>query len=328
MLCDLIIDGNLLLNRIVFTLNKNNLLFGALLSSLENTVQGYRKIYPFTNIYLVSDSKEKSWRKKFHKEYKSTRKKDSNIDWEFVFNTYIEFKENLKGNNIKIMEAPHIEGDDWISFIAEKSNQNGRSTIIISNDYDIKQLVYYSHNPLTINIMSNEFYNKQKIFLPHNWRIFLDTMKSNDNGDIFNLSNDKEFIDLLEKFYSKYEIIEVNNMESIVMKIISGDSSDNIPAVWSIYKNGRKRGIGERGAKSIIDEYVTTFGDLSLDDPDLSENIADLICEKKKLAKSNMDSIKKNIDLNKRLTILRTDSIPPEVLNRMLAVWESFKTIK
>ena len=96
MLCDLILDGNFVLNKLVFTLHKNNLLFGALYTSLENTVSTYKKWYPFANVYLVSDSKEKSWRKKINSSYKAQRKRDSDIDWEFVFNCYNEFKDNLK----------------------------------------------------------------------------------------------------------------------------------------------------------------------------------------------------------------------------------------
>ena len=41
MLVDLIIDGNYILSRLVFTLHKNNLLFGALNRSLENTIKNY-----------------------------------------------------------------------------------------------------------------------------------------------------------------------------------------------------------------------------------------------------------------------------------------------
>jgi 5'-3' exonuclease len=85
MLCDLIIDGNFFPNRMVFTLHKNNLLFGVLHKSLEISILNYKKWYPFANIYLVSDSKEKSWRKKLNQNYKANRKKDSDIDWEFVF---------------------------------------------------------------------------------------------------------------------------------------------------------------------------------------------------------------------------------------------------
>ena len=158
MLCDLIIDGNYILSRLVFTLHKNNLLFGALHKSLENAIGNYRKWYPFANIYLVSDSKEKSWRKKLTGNYKSNRKKDSDIDWNFVYTAYGEFKQSLTG--VRVLEAPHIEGDDWISFLTTKANLEGRSTIIVSNDYDIKQIVKFNLEPLWINIMSNEMYKK------------------------------------------------------------------------------------------------------------------------------------------------------------------------
>ena len=138
MICDLIIDGNYLLNKLTFTLHKNNLLFGALHKSLELSISGYRKWYPFANIYLVSDSREKSWRKKLNQNYKANRKKDSDIDWDFVFTSYGEFKDSIKGKGIRVLEAPHKEGDDWISFLTERSNKEGRCTITISNDYDIK----------------------------------------------------------------------------------------------------------------------------------------------------------------------------------------------
>ena len=95
---NLIVDGNYILSRLVFTLHKNNLLYGALHQSLDNAISNYKKWFPFKKVFIVSDSKEKSWRKKLNQNYKSTRKKDSDIDWEFVFTAYNEFKSNLKSN--------------------------------------------------------------------------------------------------------------------------------------------------------------------------------------------------------------------------------------
>ncbi len=166
MLLNCIIDGNYILSRLVFTLHKNNLLYGALTQSLENTITNYKKLYPFATMYLVSDSKEKSWRKKLNDNYKATRKKDSDIDWSFVYKTYDDFKQNLK--SVKLLESPRIEGDDWISFLVQKLNENGQSNFIVSNDYDIKQLILFDLDKEWINFMSNEMYNQEKIFLPKN----------------------------------------------------------------------------------------------------------------------------------------------------------------
>ena len=241
MTVDLIIDGNYILSKNTFTLHKNNLLFGALHKSLEVTINNYRKWYPFANVYLVSDSKEKSWRKQFTTAYKATRKKDSDIDWNFVYGAYGEFKESLKGF-VKVLEAPHVEGDDWISYLVTKANKEGRSTIIVSNDYDIKQIVSYGIDPLFVNIMTNEMYNKEKLFLPKNYQIFLNKVSKLPSDDIFNLNDNSDFLGLMNKFMSKYEIHEINPVESLMVKIISGDVSDNIGSVWSVTKNGKKRG--------------------------------------------------------------------------------------
>ena len=209
MLCDLLIDGNYLLSKMVFTLHKNNLLFGALHKSLETAVNNYRKWYPFANIYLVSDSKEKSWRKKINTNYKANRKKDSDIDWEFVYECYNEFKTSLKPKGIKVLEAPNVEGDDWISFLIEKSNYDGRSTITVTNDHDIKQLIKYVLDPPFINIMSNEMYSKQKLFLPKNYKLFISNLKKELDDDIFNLNDNQEFIKLLSTFTERKNVEKV-----------------------------------------------------------------------------------------------------------------------
>ena len=321
MLVDLIIDGNFILSKLVFTLHKNNLLFGALHNSLENTIKNYRKWYPFANIYLVSDSKEKSWRKQLTSAYKATRKKDSDIDWSFVYQTYGEFKESIQPT-CKVLEAPHIEGDDWISFLVEKANIEGRSTIIVSNDYDIKQIVNFGLEPLYINIMTNEMFNKEKLFLPINYQTFLNKVSKLPNDDIFNLNDNTEFLALLDRFLTKYEIVEINPVESLIIKIISGDTSDNIESVWSQVKNGKKRGIGSKGAKGIYDTYITEFGEINLSDPDLHENIADLICEKKKLSKSKIEDIVYNIKGNFKLIDLRLHNLPTDIIDKMGEVYE------
>ena len=218
---NLILDGNYLLQRNVFSLHKNNLLYGALETSLEMSVNNYRQWFGFENVYFVSDSKEKSWRKQHYNEYKGNRKKDTEIDWEFVYNTYDAFKAKL-ANKVKILEYSQVEGDDWISYIAQTANKEGISNLIVSNDYDIKQLIKYELDPLWINIMSNEVYTNQKIFLPENYQIFLDKVKSAAiNNDIFTLSNDGEFLGMVASFMERYEVNEVNATESLVIKLIS-----------------------------------------------------------------------------------------------------------
>ena len=324
MICDLVIDGNYILSKNTFTLHKNNLLFGALHKSLENTVNNYRKWYPFANVYLVSDSKEKSWRKQLTTTYKATRKKDSDIDWNFVYTAYGEFKDSMRGL-VKILEAPHVEGDDWISFLVTKANNEGRSAIIVSNDYDIKQIVNYGLDPLYINIMTNEMYNKEKLFLPKNYQIFLNKVSKLPSDDIFSLNDNTDFLLLLDKFINKYEINEINPIESLMIKVISGDTSDNIGSVWSVTKNGKKRGIGKSGAESILKIYIEEFGEVNINDPDLAENFSDIICEKKKLSKSEIIKISENFNMNMKLMHLDILNFPDEIIEKMNNIYSRKK---
>jgi hypothetical protein len=53
-----------------------------------------------------------------------------------------------------------------------------------------------------------------------------------------------------------------------------------------VVKTERKEEL-EQQAQTIY-EYITEFGEIDLRDPDLYENIADLICEKKKLSKTQI----------------------------------------
>ena len=312
---NLIIDGNYILSKNTFTLHKNNLLFGALYQSLETSILNYRRLFPFSKVYLVSDTKGKSWRKDIYPEYKMNRKKDSDIDWEFVYNTYGEFKSNVKG--VKVLESPGIEGDDFIAYLLKETNLKGQSNIIISNDYDIKQLIDYSLDPSYINIMCNEMWNQQKIFIPKNYQLFLNKLNMEDNDDLFAISETPEFLKLIKGFLDSYQVQEVIPVRTLLSKVIAGDTSDNISSVYETSKNGKVRGIGDKGAESIILSYEDEFGELSLSDPDIWDNLADIIIEKKKASKDEFGNVSKRILENLRLVDLRYDRFPRNIQDQL-----------
>ena len=169
-------------------------------------------------------------------------------------------------------------------------------------------------------------YNKEKLFLPKNYQIFINELSKLKNDDIFNLNDNNEFIQLLNRLIDRYEINEINNIESLIVKIISGDTSDNISSVWSVTKNGKKRGIGDAGAKKVFSMYIEEFGEPSLSDPDINENIADLICEAKKISKSEIPSIVSNIERNFKLIDLNIKNIPDIIIEQMNNIFENGRT--
>lgn len=304
--------------RAVFTLQKSNMLYGNLHRALETSINSYRKWYPFSKIYLVSDSKEKSWRKGLYEKYKAQRKRDTDIDWDFVYTAYAEFKASFTSKNIKILETGGIEGDDWISFVLQTTNKEGYSNIVISNDHDIKQLLKFDINEGWINMMSNEIFNKTKLFMPKNFTVFINRLKKVNNDDIFCLNNNAQFLTLLTNFIERCEVVEIDPIESLLVKMICGDESDNIESAFTTYSSsGKKRGIGDKGAVAIIEKYIQEFGEPNLDDPDLVANIADLIIEKRKVPISNSEKIIDNINLNKKLIDLRLSNLPESVITKL-----------
>ena len=326
MLLNLILDGNYLLSKLVFTLHKNNLLYGALEQALEKSIENYKKMYPFHRIYLVSDSKQLSWRKKLNKKYKSTRKKDSDIDWKFVYDTYDSFKESR--SYITVLESSGIEGDDWIALLCEKTNAKNESNFIVTNDHDIKQLVRLNTDDEWLNFMSNEMYNNKNVFMPKNYRILVSKIKQRPNDDIFNLNNDTEFIELIETLSKKYNMKEIDWQESLVIKLISGDRSDNVKSVYlNRMKNGKLRGIGEKGAEKIYENYQSEFGQIDINDPDMGENIGDIICEMKKLSKTKIQDISKRVAQNRKIIELKTAYFPEEIRETLEKKWKEINEI-
>jgi uncharacterized protein (DUF111 family) len=105
---NLIIDGNFLLHKLVFPLINTKTLYGDLMNALNVNFSKFVDMYPYHQIWFVSDSK-KSWRKNVYPEYKENRVRDDSIDWEFIFNTYTEFKNSLDIHKYTVVEELGIE---------------------------------------------------------------------------------------------------------------------------------------------------------------------------------------------------------------------------
>ena len=290
---NLIVDTNYILNRSVFSLVKMNSLFGDLYRSLELSFEGFMNKYPFNKIYMVSDSKS-SWRKRIYPEYKSGRKEKregDEIDWDFVFNTYNDFKSNIKNNRIIPIEAPNVEGDDWIKYLVNKSNSDGYSTVIIASDKDLNQLLEFRLNPTWINI--------------------------------FNLNENTDFADLIKDLSVKCSLEEIDKEKSLFVKIISGDSSDGIDSVLKLptKTNPEKfMGIGEAGAINIWDKFKSDFpNEVKFDTDEWMNDVIPYILEYKKVINTTdfNDTVKNNLSLNRKLIHLHENYLPSDIKEKI-----------
>lgn len=320
---NLIIDGNYVLHRNINTLVKNRTLYGDLEDSLHIIVTRLMRKYPFSNVYFVSDSREKSWRKAIYNDYKGTRKRDEEVDWEFVYNTYIKFKEDLpvRHKRITVYESDTIEGDDWITQLVKRSNQKSISTIIAASDGDLHQLLGYRVHPRWINIQWRDINQLEKIFLPSGYKLFVDALK-NEQGDIFSANNHDDFLTLISEWQRLLPVEEVESEPKLFVKLVHGDKGDNIVSAYRKMSNptktnptGALRGIGETGAKNIylaFKEYHPETIDFHGDD--WINKVVPFIAENKKVDPANVrHEIMDQLRLNRQLVLLHERYFPSHV---------------
>lgn len=331
----LIIDGNYILKKTVPILHKTNSLYGKLHSSLLRVFQNNRQLHHFGKIYLVCDPRSQSWRKSAYPTYKANRKKNEEIDWEFVFIAYEETKQELKElyPSLVILEGENIEGDDWITFLVNKENALGNSTLIISNDHDIKQLLTVSIDPLYINLMYNDMSEQATAFFPKGRELF-----KYKHGNLFDDSffstvyqtsgYESGIIELMDKLSLTSKVVEVSPYLSLLQKIIMGDSGDNIPSVWQKIVPGKRTvGIGEKGAEKIASLYEAEHGEFIDSGEDFVENLANIILKNKKLPLDEKETIMGNIRRNYSLIRLNLSRFPTRIVENMNNIFEKNTTV-
>lgn len=311
---NLIVDGNYILYKSVFILNKIKTLYGDLETLLLKDYNNISTYFQYDMIYFVSDSRQ-SWRKKIYPEYKEGRKRDTDIDWGFVFETYESFKEIITTKqNCQVFTIDHFEGDDIIAHIVRETNKEGHSNIIISNDNDIQQLLNFNTSNDYINIMYNHKFNDERIFVPQNYNIFFNHIEENSEQDIFNLNNDSEFLSFIETLKNKCTLVEVDNEKSYFLKIVTGDKGDNILSPIKIDKT--MRGIGKAGCETVWNMYKSKYpGNINFDSNTFVDNLTDIISIYKKIKdKDYLKTIKENIIFSRKLTRLDSNYLPKGML--------------
>lgn len=290
---NLIIDANFLVQKSVHILHKNKILTSELYNVIERDYLTLTKLYPFDRIYFISDS-FKNWRKDYYEAYKGTRKRDNNIDWNFVYSEYDKLKEYLKSkNNCLQYQIEYLEADDIIAYVMKSLNNKGQSNFLMSNDSDLLQLINYDIDNRYINIMYNFKMTDDRVFMPEYYELFLKHVKSTYIDDIFEDNNETEFLSFIDDFIRKRKITLVNSELELFMKIM-GHNKDNIK---SIYMKG-DRGIGKNGILKIYETYKQTYpGPIDFNSNNFRRRLIDHIKFYKRLRDDSLDNM-----MNERFT--------------------------
>ena len=312
----LIVDGNWLLmsrlsvlnNRYVDEFELNQELKLMLIKSINVVLRTFPDI---DNVIFVADGG--SWRNQVPMpeclkreetsgvivDYKGTRVKSTDINWDLLFESYGDFISTLQSNGITACQEQGIEGDDWCYHWSTYLNSQGTNCIIWTKDNDLKQLV---------NIDSNKCFtawwnNSNGLFVkdfPEEEFNFLFNTEFNVNEDILNT--------LINKSTS---FTKIQPSEIVVDKIIRGDAGDNIaPIILRKAKTNSTR-LFKVATKDI--DYSLNYKD----DNAVNNFIHNLINSKNyagRINKSEQDIIE-HFKYNRILVALEKESYPQEILN-------------
>lgn len=316
----LTIDGNYLLHKDVFILHGMKSLHEDLEDLLRLDIDKLSKMYPFDSTYFASDSKTKTyWRKEFFTDYKSTRKPDINIDWDWVYKVYDELIQEIRLNpNINQLQFDWVEGDDIIAYIVNKGNKLGYSNVIMAADSDLHQLVRFDLSNELINVVYNYKFSDERLYVPENYNVFFSEMKRNATSTLFDMNEDDEFLMFLEELIDRVKTVEVSDEKILFTKLIQGDKKDAIPSVYQKETTtGKMMGIGKAGAESIYNLYKETYNKpINFDSTEFIEKASEIISYSKKIENTDtISKIKNNIKKNLRLIKLTENYLPTEILN-------------
>lgn len=181
-------------------------------------------------------------------EYKGTRTKSNDFDWDMLFKSYEDFMSLLQSTGITCCRENGMEGDDWCYHWSRYLNEHGTNVIIWSKDKDLTQLVQMNEDKFfTI------WYNKDN-------GIVASDVPDDELNWLFNaqfVANNSMFQSLIDKCG---KITTINPKTIALDKILRGDASDNIlPVVMRYSKNNSNKQF--RISQKDIDDTLNYFDD-------------------------------------------------------------------
>ena len=286
-----------------------------------------KHLNPIINdVVFVEDSR--SWRKDLllQQEYKGNRKKiQDDIDKKGFDSVISNFTDTLKSIGVKVSQAERSEGDDLIYAWSEHLFDAGKSSLILSTDRDLNQLVkcvndvhIIQYGPVNNKLWVSEGSNKI-------------IQKLNEKQEITqeNLFDEVFVVSIENDPFSRF--VETTNVEVVdpekvrFMKIVGGDTSDNIFPVY--YKSGtettRAKGLGPKTVEKIYNQFKEKLGcefDYHIyNQEDTIKLLCNVIYD---VAKINDDEFTRrmlfeNIKTNTSLVSLTNESIPDDVMQNM-----------
>jgi len=285
-----------------------------------------KQVNPIINdVVFIMDSH--SWRKDLllQQEYKGNRKKvQEDIDKNNFNKVISNFADTLRSVGVKVSQVERSEGDDLIYAWSEYLFNEGKSSLILSTDRDLNQLVkcvngvhIIQYGPVNNKLWVSETSDKEIKKLSNR-----QITQENLFNEYFTISIEN---DPFERFVEGVNIEVVDPEKVRFMKIVGGDTSDNIFPVYykAATEETRAKGLGPKTVEKIYDQFKDKLGcefDYHIyGQEDTIKLLCNVIYD---VAKINDEEFTRrmlfeNIKTNTSLVSLTDESIPEDVITNM-----------
>ena len=279
------------------------------------------------DIVFIKDSH--SWRKELllEHEYKGNRKKtQDNIDMVGFGVAVNNFTDTLVNFGIKVSQAERSEGDDLIYAWSRHLFDSGKSSLILSTDKDLNQLIKCVNDVHIIQYspVTNKLYvSKESNDIIKTISERKEVQMENLFDELFTISIEN---DPFEKFVRGTDVEEVYAESVRFAKIIGGDVSDNIFPVYFKQGDGttKSKGLGPKTVEKIYDAFKEKLGcefDYHIySNDDAMKMLCNIIYEIGKIKDDEFTKrmLLENIRTNTILVALTDESIPSDVIDNMI----------
>lgn len=223
------------------------------------TIDICRVIRTFTpNRVIISCDSKQPWRNDLYKdidgmEYKGTREKDDEKNWNNIFSALDDLRSIFKKNGFIVTYIDRTEADDITTMWKEYLFDKGEDVILVSSDMDWVQLVGVHNNNVCLcyNPIANNT-GKKRLYLNSDINEWLDI---EEKPDIFfrNYNKTRKILKGVQLIDPKISFELVDPDRVLLNKIMTGDLSDNVPSFFHYYRNGRKQNVTELKAKHVFE---------------------------------------------------------------------------
>ncbi len=273
--------------------------------------------------YCVDSS---SWRKVAFPDdgYKGNRVKSSDVNWQGVTLAYEEFQAGLTSAGVSVVKAPGAEGDDLLFYLSQTFNCGGVSTVVVTGDNDLLQLIGKDKATGAFTVVYNKTQNELSVF--QGFRSFVAAKSMPQEFDVFSepAFSDEGWEDVIKLL--RAQIVEVDPARFVFSKVLTGDAGDNVRSVFQRVKDTKAGPMTyrftEKMAANVLSRYERRhmfFGQHQMFDDKCIAEVASLVAEEAKVTEEEggVQPIVERWKKNRDLVYLHANCIPPNVLSAM-----------